>query len=308
MSCDGQTLLKYWNSLLFQWPIQHELACNPAIMDDSLKWQLTCISHRCRCVRRNTLHCKQVLRGEKHGSIIATKNQCPDVRKNGPQRWHKGVQVVLPLIFRWAKAGRIGPQKFLHFSLKKWPEMAKNSQHWHGVVSGSPQFECSSATLAPNTVNWSTQNYVSLSGELIPCKNSTQKWLHAGYTLSLLSLELLIPRSVHEIEPCCKYTTYNSPGDVKQVSQFFLIFFASSELDEAEKMIQTLTLTTELYCCWSPTWKTMLQVVIRLQTSVEADCIIVVSEALKWERGDKNTISLGLYSCCQGCCLDLIVV
>ncbi len=36
----------------------------------------------------------------------------------------------------------------------------------------------------------------SLSGGFVPCKNPTQKWLHAVYALSFSSLKLLAPRSV----------------------------------------------------------------------------------------------------------------
>ncbi len=49
---------------------------------------------------------------------------------------------------RFSLEVRIFPQNFLQFSLnKKWPETARNRQHCLGVICGSLQFECSSATM-----------------------------------------------------------------------------------------------------------------------------------------------------------------
>ncbi len=46
------------------------------------------------------------------------------------------------------------------------------------------------------TVNLSSQHFGPLSGGFVQSKNPTQKWLHAVYALSFLSLKLLTPRSV----------------------------------------------------------------------------------------------------------------
>ncbi len=104
---------------------------------------------------------------------------------------------VAPPRFRWAREGRICPQKFLHFSLKRSGQKRPKTAR---IGVGSSVGCCSMSALVPlwalNAVNPCPQSYGPLSGGFVPCKNSTQKWLHAVYTLSFPSLKLLTPRSV----------------------------------------------------------------------------------------------------------------
>ncbi len=106
-------------------------------------------------------------------------------------------QICLSGRFRWAREGRICSQKFLHFPPKKSGQKRPKTAS-SGV--GSSVGCCSLSALVPlwalNAVNPYTQSYGPLSGGFVPCKNSTQKWLHALYTLSFTSLKLLTPRSV----------------------------------------------------------------------------------------------------------------
>ncbi len=86
-------------------------------------------------------------------------------RSGDPRNWCcSGLAALFTTRFRWAREGRISPQKILDVSLKKMAQTAKNSQRRCRVIcSWGRSLNALMSLWALKTVNWSTQNYVSLS-------------------------------------------------------------------------------------------------------------------------------------------------
>ncbi len=123
-------------------------------------------------------------------------------RKVGLIGGAKGVQVVPPWDLGGPGGGRIYPQKFCPFHLKK---VAGNDQKqpalaWgHLWVATAWVLSCHYGhprllTDPLKIICHCLENYGTV--RFVPCRNATQKWLHAAHALSVLSLKLLMPRSV----------------------------------------------------------------------------------------------------------------
>ncbi len=109
-----------------------------------------------------------------------------------------------------------------------------------------------SALVSPwalRAVNRCAQSYVSQSAELIPCKNFTQKWLHAAYAPSFFSLELLTPKSIYEIIFMCKMWLLYKVSCMGIPSLWRLTDFAVVWQRSTFSQLSTLEEAPDLVCC-----------------------------------------------------------